>query len=238
MWFFPKAVPMSNIMKMLTCPAENYIYPLKTGKQNKPTTWVLLFLKRVATDGSFLMVKHNQYYIYIYTHLTKCGCKIVFQNCMTMCGVSVSLCFCVCVCAWERVSNSRFHCLYPSVNLLHPSIHWYSLVIPQYSRILSGFQCWLIPSKYTVRVLGKAFIFLGTKSIFWWMSLGILMLPEVRTDGVKDRGISLDTSQWKSVGSTCWRKTQNNDRRVFSGLSVHGSCSSNYKYIYIYIPCV
>ena len=35
--------------------------------------------------------------LYIYTHLQKCGCKIVFQNCMTMCGVSVSLCFCVCV---------------------------------------------------------------------------------------------------------------------------------------------
>ena len=213
MWFFPKAVPMSNIMKMLTCPAENYIYPLKTGKQNKPTTWALLFLKRVATDGSFLMVKHNQYYIYIHTSQSAVvrSCSKIAWPCVVFLCHSVS----VCVCAWERVSNSRFHCLYPSVNLLHPSIHWYSLVIPQYSRILSGFQCWLIPSKYTVRVLGKAFIFLGTKSIFWWMSLGILMLPEVRTDGVKDRGISLDTSQWKSVGSTCWRKTQNNDRRVF-----------------------
>ena len=70
------------------------------------------------------------------------------------------------------------------------------------------------------------------------MSLGILMLPEVRTDGVKDRGISLDTSQWKSVGSTCWRKTQNNDRRVFFLDCQFMDRVSPTIYIYIHTMCI
>ena len=98
LWFFQKLSQCQISWKCWHVQQKITFTHWKPGnKTNQPLFSSVLPQMGHSLDGKAQPLLYIYIFIYLFTHLQKCGCKIVFQNCMTMCGVFVSLCFCVCV---------------------------------------------------------------------------------------------------------------------------------------------